>query len=127
MLTYAGVCRRMLTYADVCCAGEIAPSAASGAATRTLDPTKWVPVTLVYKKDESEDTTRLRFALPTAQHVLGLPIGSHLLVRATGVSPASRCVRAYTPTSLDDDVGFVELVVKVHFRKRMLIAYADVC
>jgi hypothetical protein len=47
-----------------------------------------------------------------------------MLTYATGATGVSR---AYTPTSLDDDVGFVELVVKVHFRKRMLIAYADVC
>ena len=66
-------------------------------------------------KDElSRDVRRLRFALPSPQHVLGLPIGNHFFVNAQ--VDGAPCMRAYTPTSLDDDVGFVELVIKVYFR-----------
>ena len=57
---------------------------------------------------------RLRFALPTEQHILGLPIGNHFFVNAT--IDGSPCMRAYTPTSLDDDVGYLEMVIKVYFR-----------
>jgi nitrate reductase (NAD(P)H) len=80
----------------------------------TLDPKKKVAVKLISKEELSRDSRRLRFALPSPQHTLGLPIGSHLLVNAT--IDGTPCMRAYTPTSLDHDVGFVEMVIKVYFK-----------
>ena len=70
----------------------------------TLDPKKKVAVKLISKEDLSRDSRRLRFALPSPKHVLGLPIGNHFFVNAT--IDGAACMRAYTPTSLDDDVGF---------------------
>jgi len=81
---------------------------------RTLDPKKKVGVTLVRKDVISHDTRRLRFALPTDKHILGLPVGNHFFVNAT--VDGKPCMRAYTPTTTDDDVGFFELVVKIYFK-----------
>ena len=36
------------------------------------------PFELVFKEELTHDTRRLRFALPTAEHALGLPIGQHI-------------------------------------------------
>lgn len=89
----------------------------------------------------SHDTRRFRFALPSPEHILGLPIGKK--DASAHLSPASAypcarigdltfgfcsagqhiylsarvdgnlVVRPYTPVSSDDDHGFVDLVVKV--------------
>ena len=54
----------------------------------------------------------VRFGLPSSDHVLGLPLGQHILLQATikGESVA----RAYTPTSSNLQKGYFELVVKVY-------------
>mmetsp|Transcript_22396 Transcript_22396/g.32804 ORF Transcript_22396/g.32804 Transcript_22396/m.32804 type:complete len:859 (-) Transcript_22396:140-2716(-) len=95
-------------------AGVTAVATTESGAPRALDPKKKVAITLVSKENLSSDVRRLRFALPTPQHVLGLPIGNHFFVNAQ--VDGAPCMRAYTPTSLDDDVGFVEMVIKVYFR-----------
>ena len=70
------------------------------------------PFELVFKEELSHDTRRFRFALPTAEHVLGLPIGKHIYLSAK--INGDLVVRPYTPTSSDDDKGFFDLVVKVY-------------
>ncbi|KAJ2709562.1 NADH-cytochrome b5 reductase [Coemansia spiralis] len=67
---------------------------------------------LVQKEPVSGNTARYRFALPSAEAVLGLPIGRHiqLMVEADGKEVA----RSYTPTSTDSDRGYFELVVKTY-------------
>lgn len=57
---------------------------------------------------------RLRFALQSENHVLGLPVGKHILLSAT--INGKFCMRAYTPTSNDDDVGYFELLIKIYFK-----------
>lgn len=44
----------------------------------------------------SHDTRRFRFALPTPQHVLGLPVGKHMFLSAT--IDNEFVSRPYTPT-----------------------------
>ena len=53
------------------------------------------------------------FALPSEQHVLGLPIGQHIYLSAK--INGELVVRPYTPTSSDDDKGYFDLVLKVSF------------
>lgn len=53
---------------------------------------------------------RYRFALPNETDSLGLPIGQHISIQAT--IDGKNVMRSYTPTSLDDDKGYFELVVK---------------
>ncbi|KAG8548756.1 hypothetical protein GDO81_024291 [Engystomops pustulosus] len=72
------------------------------------------PLRLVDREDISHDTRRFRFALPSPEHILGLPIGQHIYLSAR--IDGNLVVRPYTPVSSDDDKGFVDLVVKVYFR-----------
>jgi cytochrome-b5 reductase len=72
------------------------------------------PFPLVDKKILSHDTRRFRFALPTPQHRLGLPVGQHIYLSAK--INGQLIVRPYTPTSSDEELGHVDLVIKVYFK-----------
>ncbi|NXI50685.1 NB5R3 reductase, partial [Chloroceryle aenea] len=78
------------------------------------DPEVKYALRLVDKEEVSHDTRRFRFALPSIDHVLGLPVGQHIYLSAR--VDGALVVRPYTPVSSDDDKGFVDLVVKVYFR-----------
>ncbi|QDZ18659.1 nitrate reductase [Chloropicon primus] len=79
-----------------------------------LDKTKRIPFKLVEKHVLSHDTRRFRFALQSPEHILGLPVGNHMLL--AGRVDGKLVMRAYTPTSSDDDVGYFDLVIKVYFK-----------
>lgn len=79
-----------------------------------LNPKERIPFTLIEREELSYDVRRLRFALQSPNHVLGLPVGKHILLSAS--INGKFCMRAYTPTSNDDDIGYVELVIKVYFK-----------
>lgn len=79
-----------------------------------VDPTAKVPLKLIEKVEISHDTRRFRFALPSENHVLGLPIGQHIFLSAT--IDNTPVIRSYTPVSSDDDVGYMDLVIKVYFK-----------
>ncbi|OWZ15853.1 NADH-cytochrome b5 reductase [Phytophthora megakarya] len=76
-------------------------------------PTVHLP--LVEKETLSHDTRRFRFALPSSQHVLGLPVGQHISLRYTDAD-GKLVMRSYTPVSSDDTKGYVDLVIKVYFK-----------
>jgi len=79
------------------------------------DPTVKYCVHLVEKEEISHDTRRFRFALPSVDHVLGLPIGQHIYLNAK--VDGSLVIRPYTPISSDDDdEGYFDLVIKVYFK-----------
>ncbi|XP_020665707.3 NADH-cytochrome b5 reductase 3 [Pogona vitticeps] len=69
---------------------------------------------LIDKEIISHDTRRFRFALPTPEHILGLPIGQHIYL-STRID-GNLVIRPYTPVSSDDDKGYVDLVVKIYFK-----------
>ena len=71
------------------------------------------PLQLKEKIIVSHDTRIFRFALPSPAHILGLPIGQHMYLKAS--VGGSEVQRAYTPISSDDDHGHVDLMVKVYF------------
>jgi len=77
-----------------------------------VDPNVKYPLKLIEKVVLSHDTRLFRFELPSPQHCLGLPIGQHIYLSAR-VS-GSLVVRPYTPTSSDEDLGHMDLVVKVY-------------
>lgn len=79
-----------------------------------LIPSKKIPCKLVAKTSISHDVRVFRFALPSEEQVLGLPVGKHIFLCAT--VEGKLCMRAYTPTTGDDEVGYFELVVKVYFK-----------
>lgn len=82
---------------------------------RTLvDPNDKYQLPLIEKEVISHDTRRFRFGLPSNQHILGLPVGQHIHLIAT--IDNELVIRPYTPISCDDDVGYVDLIVKVYFK-----------
>lgn len=76
-----------------------------------LNPRERIPFQLIRKDVLSHDVRRFRFALQSPQHVLGLPVGKHMFLSAT--VDGKFVMRAYTPTSSDDEVGYFDLVIKV--------------
>ena len=70
------------------------------------------PLMLVEKVNVSHNTRRFVFALPSKQHILGLPVGQHIYVSAK--INDKLVVRPYTPVSSDDDQGEVVFVIKVY-------------
>ncbi|XP_022993049.1 nitrate reductase [NADH] [Cucurbita maxima] len=80
-----------------------------------LAPNEKIPCKLISKTSISHDVRVFRFALPGGQdQALGLPVGKHIFICAT--VDGKLCMRAYTPTSSIDEMGFFELVVKVYFK-----------
>ncbi|KAE8623770.1 hypothetical protein XENTR_v10005723 [Xenopus tropicalis] len=79
-----------------------------------LDPNKKYKLRLIYKSVINHNTRRMRFALPTVFHTLGLPAGKHVYILAK--INGSLVVRPYTPVSTDDERGYVDLVIKIYFR-----------
>ena len=86
-------------------------------------------ITLGERVNLSHDTVRFRFTLPKSTPVLGLPVGAHFKLYCP--NPAGKVKgqwngrddpedgedeieRKYTPTTSDDDIGFVDLVIKVY-------------
>jgi len=67
---------------------------------------------LIKKIELSHDTRLFRFELPSPEHCLGLPIGQHIYLSAR--INDSLVVRPYTPTTSDEDLGHMDLVVKIY-------------
>ncbi|KAK6938463.1 Moybdenum cofactor oxidoreductase, dimerization [Dillenia turbinata] len=88
---------------------EIAP-----AKSVALVPREKISCKLISKTSISHDVRLFRFALPSEDQVLGLPVGKHIFLCAT--IDDKLCMRAYTPTTSVDEVGFFDLVVKIYFR-----------
>lgn len=78
------------------------------------DPNIKYKVNLLEKESLSHDTRRFRFALPSADHILGLPVGQHIYLSAKVND--NLVIRPYTPVTSDDDKGYVDLVIKVYFK-----------
>jgi len=78
------------------------------------DPNIKYPLKLVDKEVISHDTRRFRFALPSMEHILGLPVGQHIYL--TAKVNGELVIRPYTPVSSDDDKGYMDLVIKVYFK-----------
>ncbi|XP_058089670.1 nitrate reductase [NADH] 2-like [Magnolia sinica] len=79
-----------------------------------LIPGQKIPCKLVSKISLSHDVRLFRFALPSSDQVLGLPVGKHIFLCPT--IEGKLCMRAYTPTSSIDEVGYFDLVVKIYFK-----------
>ncbi|WVZ20681.1 hypothetical protein V8G54_008003 [Vigna mungo] len=79
-----------------------------------LNPREKIPCKLLSRTSISNDVRLLRFALPSEDQLMGLPVGKHVFLCAT--VDEKICMRAYTPTSSVDEVGIFDLVVKVYFK-----------
>ena len=78
------------------------------------DPNTKYPLKLIKKEIVSHDTRRFVFELPSPNHILGLPVGQHIYLSAK--VDGSLVVRPYTPVTSDEDLGHMDLVVKVYFK-----------
>ncbi|RKP24467.1 hypothetical protein SYNPS1DRAFT_33212 [Syncephalis pseudoplumigaleata] len=83
---------------------------ASSSKRKVLDTQEFRKFPLVEKRVISHNTALYRFALPSSDDVLGLPIGQHISVQAT--IDGKDVMRSYTPMSSDDDRGHFDLVIK---------------
>ncbi|XP_006888034.1 PREDICTED: NADH-cytochrome b5 reductase 1-like [Elephantulus edwardii] len=79
-----------------------------------LDPNEKYLLRLLDKTTVSHNTRRFRFALPTAHHILGLPVGKHVYLSAR--IDGNLVIRPYTPITSDEDRGYVDLVIKVYLK-----------
>jgi len=111
-----------------------------------IDPTKTFlegrvekKVKLLVREQLSHDTALLRFGLGDPNRILGLPLGKHIKVHlpnVVGTVPGkwnnrddpeagqSVVTRAYTPTSSDKDIGYVDLLVKI-YQPKTVAAFPD--
>ncbi|KAF9676317.1 hypothetical protein SADUNF_Sadunf09G0126200 [Salix dunnii] len=83
-----------------------------------LDPDNFKEYKLVKRTELSHNVAKFKFALPTPNSVLGLPIGQHMSCRGKD-SVGEEVVKPYTPTTLDSDIGYFELVIKMYPQGRM--------
>ncbi|CAL5220115.1 g2068 [Coccomyxa viridis] len=79
-----------------------------------LNPKKKLKFKLAEKHQLSHNVRRYRFALPSVQHKFGLPVGKHVFLYAKVNDEL--VMRAYTPTSSDDELGYFDLVIKVYWK-----------
>ncbi|KAF3454112.1 hypothetical protein FNV43_RR04559 [Rhamnella rubrinervis] len=83
-----------------------------------LDPENFKEFKLVKRTQLSHNVAMFRFALPTPTSVLGLPIGQHISCSGND-SQGEEVVKPYTPTTLDSDIGYFDLVIKMYPQGRM--------
>ncbi|KAF8671873.1 Nitrate reductase [NADH] [Rhizoctonia solani] len=79
-----------------------------------LHKTKWKPIKLQTITPISPDTSIFRFALQTPEQRLGLPVGQHVFVRLKRKDTGEVVQRAYTPVSREQEVGHIDLLVKMY-------------
>ncbi|GMH22423.1 hypothetical protein Nepgr_024266 [Nepenthes gracilis] len=79
-----------------------------------INPREKISCKLIDKTPISKEVRRFRFALPFEDQVLGLPVGKHIFLSAA--IDGKLCMRAYTPTSSIDCVGYFDLVVKIYVK-----------
>lgn len=79
-----------------------------------LNPKQKISCRLISKNSVSHDVRLFRFSLPSTDQIMGLPIGKHILLSAN--INGKLCIRAYTPVSTDDEVGFFDLLIKIYFK-----------
>ncbi|XP_057948139.1 NADH--cytochrome b5 reductase 1-like isoform X1 [Malania oleifera] len=91
-----------------------------------LDPENFKKFKLVKRVQLSHNVAKFKFELPTPTSVLGLPIGQHISCRGKD-SQGEEVIKPYTPTTLDSDVGYFELVIKMYPQGRMSHHFREMC
>lgn len=75
-----------------------------------FSPSEFRPFLLEKTEQLSSNTTRQRFALQSPEHETGLTVASCVVARAE--IDGKQVVRPYTPISLNEQRGYVELLIK---------------
>jgi len=77
-----------------------------------LNPKQKITLKVQDKITLSRDSYLLDLALPTPEHVLGLPTGKHMFLSA--LINGETVLRRYTPITSNHDVGCVKFVIKAY-------------
>jgi len=85
---------------------------------KSLDPREYRSFELTHKENVSHNTIKFTFALPSAQHRLGLPVGKHISIKAKD-NEGKEFMRNYTPITGDEVQGHFKLVIKVYPQGKM--------
>jgi cytochrome-b5 reductase len=94
-------------------AKEAKPVAAAAAPLVALNKDEFREFELVDVEDLTPNTRRLRFKLPSSDHVLGLPIASCVVTKANIGENGKPVIRPYTPVTNDKvDKGYVDFIIK---------------
>jgi len=93
--------------------GRIAGERAAAVAVQgtALSADVFVPLTLREARPVCESTLLFRFNLPGPLQTTGMAAGQYVAVRA--VIDGKECVRYYSPISRPDDLGHIDLLLKV--------------
>jgi NAD(P)H-flavin reductase/cytochrome b involved in lipid metabolism/truncated hemoglobin YjbI len=81
---------------------------------KALNKKKKLAFALIEREEVTRNVRRLRFALQSPEHILGLPVGQHMFVSAQ--IDGAMCMRAYTPLTADEVHGYFDLLIKVYFK-----------
>jgi cytochrome-b5 reductase len=80
-----------------------------------LNKDEFLPFQVTEVEDLTPNTRRVRFALPSKEHVLGLPIASCVVTRAPIGEGGKEVIRPYTPVTNDKlDKGYFDFIVKTY-------------
>jgi len=80
-----------------------------------LNKSQYCQLTLLSRTEITHNVVRLKFALPSPKHVLGLVPGKHFTL-ALNDADGKSVARTYTPVSGNDQLGEVEIVIKAYFK-----------
>ncbi len=83
---------------------------------RVIHPLDFTAFTVSDVKNISHNTKLIRFAIP-GNKPLGLSIGRHISVKA--MINGIKVMRSYTPTSLPNQLGYFELLIKIYADGKM--------
>lgn len=78
-----------------------------------LHPEEWRKFQLIDRTNVTHNVVKFKLALQSPDTVLGLPIGQHVSLQGVDEN-GKEFMRPYTPTTLDSDVGVVDIVVKLY-------------
>lgn len=84
----------------------------SSQSRKVLKPDVYQEFPLKEKNILSHNVAIYRFSLPRPNDILGLPIGQHMSIAASIEGQPKEVVRSYTPISSDEDLGYVDLMIK---------------
>jgi len=73
---------------------------------------------LAKKENVNHNTMLFRFNLANPKHRVGLPVGQHMMLRFTDAE-GKPVIRAYTPVTSDEQLGYFDLIIKIYDQGRM--------
>lgn len=80
-----------------------------------LQPRKWTKAILSSKTPVSSDTRIFTFNLDHPRQKIGLPTGQHLMLSLRDPVTRENIIRSYTPLSISDQLGTLDILIKVYF------------